>query len=112
MSYQERGGLADVLVFALAILLVYFVLAGQYESWIQPMSVILAVPMALLGTVGTLLSLGVSNNLYTQIGLILLIALASKNAILIVEYAREKRMEGMDIMEAAVEAARLRFARS
>ncbi len=110
MSFQEKAvGSQMYFVFAMAILLVYFVLAGQYESWIQPMSVILAVPMALLGTVGTLLALGVSNNLYTQIGLILLIALASKNAILIVEYAREKRMEGMDIMEAAVEAARLRF---
>ncbi len=90
-------------------LLVYFVLAGQYESWLLPISVILAVPMALLGTVGTLLALGVANNLYTQIGLILLIALSAKNAILIVEYAREKRAEGMALIEAAVEAARLRF---
>ncbi|HEY7973255.1 MAG TPA: efflux RND transporter permease subunit, partial [Xanthobacteraceae bacterium] len=64
---------------------------------------------ALLGTVGALILLGIANNLYTQIGLILLIALASKNAILIVEYAREKRAEGMEIVEAAVEAARLRF---
>ncbi|OYW35845.1 MAG: hypothetical protein B7Z45_06395, partial [Azorhizobium sp. 12-66-6] len=92
-----------------AILLVYMVLAGQYESWIQPLSVILAVPLALLGTVGALVGLGIANNLYTQIGLVLLIALASKNAILIVEYAREKRAEGMGIMEAAVEASRLRF---
>jgi len=110
MSFQEKAvGNQIYFVFGLAILLVYFVLAGQYESWIQPMSVILAVPLALLGTVGALLGLGVSNNLYTQIGLVLLIALASKNAILIVEYAREKRAEGMDIMDAAVEAARLRF---
>jgi HAE1 family hydrophobic/amphiphilic exporter-1 len=110
MSYQEKAvGNQIYFVFALAILLVYFVLAGQYESWIQPMSVILAVPLALLGTVSALLGLGVSNNLYTQIGLVLLIALASKNAILIVEYAREKRAEGMEITDAAVEAARLRF---
>ncbi|MEP9355610.1 efflux RND transporter permease subunit [Xanthobacter sp. KR7-65] len=110
MSYQEKAvGNQIYYVFGLAILLVYFVLAGQYESWIQPLSVILAVPLALLGTVGALLALGVPNNLYTQIGLVLLIALASKNAILIVEYAREKRMEGMDIMDAAVEASRLRF---
>ncbi len=68
------------------------------------MSVILAVPLALLGTVGALIALGIANNLYTQIGLILLIALASKNAILIVEYAREKRAEGVEIVEAAVEA--------
>jgi HAE1 family hydrophobic/amphiphilic exporter-1 len=110
MSYQEKVvGNQIYYVFALAILLVYFVLAGQYESWFLPVSVILAVPLALLGTVGALIGLGVANNLYTQIGLILLIALSSKNAILIVEYAREKRAEGMEILEAAVEAARLRF---
>jgi hydrophobic/amphiphilic exporter-1 (mainly G- bacteria), HAE1 family len=110
MSYQEKVvGNQIYYVFALAVLLVYFVLAGQYESWFQPVSVILAVPMALLGTVGALIGLGIANNLYTQIGLILLIALSSKNAILIVEYAREKRAEGMEIAAAAVEAARLRF---
>jgi HAE1 family hydrophobic/amphiphilic exporter-1 len=110
MSYQEKiVGNQIYYVFALAVLLVYFVLAGQYESWYQPISVILAVPLALLGTVGALRALGLANNLYTQIGLILLIALASKNAILIVEYAREKRDEGMEIVEASIEAARLRF---
>jgi hydrophobic/amphiphilic exporter-1 (mainly G- bacteria), HAE1 family len=110
MSYQEKAvGSQIYFVFGLALLLVYFVLAGQYESWILPLSVILGVPLALLGTVGTLTALGVANNLYTQIGLILLIALGSKNAILIVEYARQKRDEGMEIVEAAVEGARLRF---
>ncbi len=110
LSYQEKAvGGQIYFVFALAMLLVYFVLAGQYESWILPLAVLLAVPLALLGTVGALSAAGVANNLYTQIGLILLIALASKNAILIVEYAREKREQGMDIIEAAVEAARLRF---
>ena len=110
MSYQEKAvGTQIYFVFGLAILLVYFVLAGQYESWIQPLSVLFAVPLALLGTVGALTALGVANNLYTQIGLILLIALSSKNAILIVEFAREKRAEGMEIIEAAVEAARLRL---
>jgi HAE1 family hydrophobic/amphiphilic exporter-1 len=110
MSFQEKiVGNQLYFAFALAVVLVYFVLAGQYESWFLPVSVILAVPLALLGTVGALMGLGVANNLYTQIGLILLIALSSKNAILIVEYAREKRAEGMEIVEAAVEAARLRF---
>jgi hydrophobic/amphiphilic exporter-1 (mainly G- bacteria), HAE1 family len=110
MSYQEKAvGSQTYFVFGLAILLVYFVLAGQYESWILPLSVILGVPLALLGTVGALTALGAANNLYTQIGLILLIALGSKNAILVVEYARQRRIEGMGIVEAAIEGARLRF---
>lgn len=110
MSYQEKAvGGQIYLEFALALVLVYFVLAGQYESWILPVSVLLAVPLALLGTVGALTALGVANNLYTQIGLVLLIALASKNAILIVEYARDMRAAGMEIDTAAVEAARLRL---
>jgi HAE1 family hydrophobic/amphiphilic exporter-1 len=110
MSYQEKAvGSQIYYVFGLALLLVYFVLAGQYESWILPLSVILAVPLALLGTVGALTALGDPLNLYTQIGLILLIALGSKNAILIVEYARQQHAAGLSVAEAAVEAARLRF---
>jgi HAE1 family hydrophobic/amphiphilic exporter-1 len=110
MSYQEKAvGSQIYFVFGLALLLVYFVLAGQYESWILPLSVILGVPLALLGTVGALTALGAANNLYTQIGLILLIALGSKNAILVVEYARQRRAEGAEIVAAAVEGARLRF---
>jgi HAE1 family hydrophobic/amphiphilic exporter-1 len=110
MSYQEKAvGSQIYFVFGLALLLVYFVLAGQYESWILPLSVILCVPLALLGTVSALTALGAANNLYTQIGLILLIALGSKNAILVVEYARQRRAEGMEIVAAAAEGARLRF---
>jgi HAE1 family hydrophobic/amphiphilic exporter-1 len=110
MSYQERlVGNQIYYVFAIALVLVYFVLSGQYESWLQPLAVILAVPLTLLGTVAALEITGLPNDLYTQIGIVLLIALAAKNAILIVEYAREKRMEGLDIGEAAIEAARLRF---
>ena len=110
MSYQEKAvGNQIYYVFVLAVLLVYFVLAGQYESWILPLSVILCVPLALIGTVGALTMFGASNNLYTQIGLILLIALGSKNAILVVEYARQRRAEGMDAISAAIEGARLRF---
>ncbi|MQT14691.1 efflux RND transporter permease subunit [Segnochrobactrum spirostomi] len=110
MSYQEKlVGNQLYYVFAIALLLVYFVLAGQYESWIQPLAVILAVPLTLIGTVVALEATGMSNDLYTQIGIVLLIALAAKNAILIVEYAREMRAEGLSAAEAAVKAARLRF---
>jgi len=111
MSYQEKEiGNQIYLVYALSLLLVYLVLAGQYESWIAPLGVVLSVPLAMLGTAAALLALQVPNNLYTQIGLILLIALSSKNAILIVEFARElRRKDGYAIAEAAVEAARLRF---
>jgi hydrophobic/amphiphilic exporter-1 (mainly G- bacteria), HAE1 family len=110
MSYQEKAvGGQIFFVFGLGMLLVYLCLAGQYESWIAPLSVILAVPLALLGPVIALTGLGVANNLYTQIGLVLLIALSAKNAILIVEVARERRMHGETIVQAAMDAARSRF---
>ena len=111
MSYQERvTGNELYYVFALSLLLVYLVLAGQYESWILPLAVLAAVPLALLGPVIALTSLGAANNLYTQIGLMLLIALSAKNGILIVEVAREERIvHGKSIWESAVEASRTRF---
>jgi HAE1 family hydrophobic/amphiphilic exporter-1 len=110
MAYQEKlVGNSAYYIFALAILLVYFALAGQYESWITPAAVIFAVPLALLGTVGALLSVGLANNIYVQIGLVLLIALSAKNAILIVEMAREGRAEGKDLLAATIEASRVRF---
>ena len=110
VSYQERqvGGEA-IAIFGLAILLVFLVLAAQYESWTSPAAVILVVPLAILGTVVALLLGGSDNNVYTQIGIVLLIGLASKIAILIVEFARQEREGGRDIMEAAAEAARRRF---
>jgi HAE1 family hydrophobic/amphiphilic exporter-1 len=111
MSYQEKvvGG-QIYLVFALAMLLVYLVLAGQYESWYAPISVILAVPLSLLGPMAVLTGLRIDNNLYTQIGLILLIALSAKNAILIVEVALELHVrERKPLLESAIEAARARF---
>jgi len=111
MSYQEKlTGNQLYYLFGLSVLLVYLCLAGQYESWILPLAVLSAVPLALLGPVIALTSLGVANNLYTQIGLILMIALSAKNGILIVEMAREGRIvHGKPIREAAVEASRLRF---
>jgi HAE1 family hydrophobic/amphiphilic exporter-1 len=110
MSYQEKiVGNQIIFVFVLALLLVYLVLAGQYESWIAPVSVILSVPLALLGPVAVLSGLKIDNNLYVQIGLVLLIALSAKNAILIVEFARELRTQGRSLVESAVEAARARF---
>jgi HAE1 family hydrophobic/amphiphilic exporter-1 len=111
MSFQEKqiGGEA-VLIFALAITLVFLVLAAQYESWTAPASIIFSVPFALLGVVVALLLRGLANDVYTQIGVVLLIGLASKTAILIVEFAREIRVGGgREIEAAAVEAARLRF---
>ncbi len=111
MSFQEKlTGNQLYYLFGLSVLLVYLCLAGQYESWILPLAVLSAVPLALLGPVIALTSLGVANNLYTQIGLILMIALSAKNGILIVEMAREGRLvHGMPILEAAVEASRSRF---
>jgi HAE1 family hydrophobic/amphiphilic exporter-1 len=111
MSYQEKAvGNQLYIVFALAMLLVYLVLAGQYESWYAPVAVILSVPLALVGPVLALKGVGIDNNLYTQIGLVLLIALAAKNAILIVEVAREWRVrDGKDIVESALGAAKARF---
>jgi len=110
MSYQEKiVGHQMYLIFGLGMLLVYLVLAGQYESWFAPISVILAVPLSLVGPVLVFSALKIDNNLYVQIGLVLLIALSAKNAILIVEFARELRHEGRDIQESATEAARARF---
>ena len=110
MSYQEKlAGSATLLVFTLSLVLVYFVLAAQYENWITPLAVLLAVPLAVLGTVLALRATGVPNNIYVQIGLVLLIALSAKNAILVVEMARKCHAEGASIPDAAIQAARARF---
>jgi hydrophobic/amphiphilic exporter-1 (mainly G- bacteria), HAE1 family len=111
MSYQEEiTGNQLYYVFGLSVLLVYLCLAAQYESWILPLAVLSAVPLALVGPVLALTSLGAANNLYTQIGLMLLIALSAKNGILIVEVARERRIvDGTPLLEAAVDASRTRF---
>lgn len=110
MSFEEKKvGSEAALVFGLALTLVFLVLAAQYESWSAPAAVILVVPLALLGIVVALTLRGFDNNVYTQIGIVLLIALASKNAILIVEFAREQRFAGKSIVEAALASARMRF---
>jgi len=109
-SYQEkRVGHQAYFIYALSIVLVYLVLAALYESWTSPGAVVLVVPVALVGVVLALIARSYDNNLYTQVGLVLMIALASKNAILIVEFARDLHHEGMSIAEAAVEATRRRF---
>ena len=110
MSYQEKlasGGQA--LILGLAVVFVFLVLAAQYESWTNPAAVIAVVPLAALGVVLALTLRGADNNTYTQIGIVLLIALASKNAILIVEFASERHRDGLGIAEAAASAASLRF---
>lgn len=110
LAQQEKMvGNSAYFIFALAILLVYFALAGQYESWVTPGAVILAVPLALLGTAAALLAFGLANNIYVQIGLVLLIALSAKNAILIVEMARAGRAAGQSILDATVAASKVRF---
>ena len=110
MSYQEKQvGSEAIMIFALAIILVFLVLSAQYESWTSPTAVIMVVPLAILGTVIAVMMKGTDNNVYTQIGITLLIGLASKNAILIVEFALAERKKGKSILEAAVDAAKLRF---
>jgi HAE1 family hydrophobic/amphiphilic exporter-1 len=109
-AYQEKQvGYQAYFIYLLSITLVYLVLAALYESWLSPAAVILTVPLALVGVLLGLLIRGYDNNLYTQVGLVLMIALASKNAILIVEFARELHGTGQSIIDAAVEATRRRF---
>ncbi len=109
-SYQEKKvGNQAYFIYALSIIFVYLVLAALYESWTSPAAVILVVPMALTGVLIALILRGYDNNLFTQVGLVLMIALSSKNAILIVEFARDLRKEGKSVPEAAIEATRRRF---
>lgn len=109
-AYQEqRTGNAAMFAFGFAIIMVFLILAAQFETWALPLAVIMAVPFALAGALLAVLLRGMPNDIYFQIGLITLIGLAAKNAILIVEFASQKMAEGMPVAEAALEAARLRF---
>ncbi len=110
MSYQERlAGNAQIFVFAFAFIVVYLVLCAQYESWILPIMILVSVPLVMLGAMLSLNFTGLDNNLFAQIGLVLLIGLSCKNAILIVEFAKELREQGQTIFDAALNAATLRF---
>lgn len=110
LTYQQiLAGNTGLLVFPLVILLVFMVLAAQYESLSLPLAIILIIPMTLLSALSGVLIYGGDNNIFTQIGLIVLVGLATKNAILIVEFAKEKQDHGMAPMDAILEAARLRL---
>lgn len=110
LSYQQvTQGHAALVVFPLAVLLVFLVLAALYESWVLPLVVILIVPLCLLAALFGVWLTGGDNNIFVQVGLVVLMGLACKNAILIVEFAREKELEGMDTVSAALEACRLRL---
>jgi len=110
IAYQQKyAGNTAVLVFALAVLLVFLVLAAQYESLVMPLAIILIVPMCLLAAMIGVNLRGMDNNVLTQIGLVVLIALAAKNAILIVEFARQGELDGLSPSEAAIQAARTRL---
>ena len=109
-AYQEKRSAGSSLqAFAFAIVMVFLILAAQYEKWSLPLAVIMAVPFALLGALTAIWLRGMPNDIYFQIGLVVLIGLASKNAILIVEFAARKHAEGMAIVDAALAAARLRL---
>ncbi len=109
-AFQEkRTGNASIFAFGLAIVMVYLILAALYERWRLPSAVVLAVPFAVLGALGLVALRGMENDIYFQIGLVVLIGLAAKNAILIVEFAQQGLLSGMSPMDAALQAARLRF---
>ncbi len=109
-AYQEkRTGSAAIFAFSFAIIMVFLILAAQFETWVLPLAVIMAVPFAMAGALLAILLRDMPNDIYFQIGLVTLIGLAAKNAILIVEFASQKMKQGMPAAQAAIEAAQLRF---
>jgi multidrug efflux pump len=110
LTYQQvTAGSTAILIFPLCVLFVFLALAAQYENWSLPLAVILIVPMCLLSAIIGVYFRGQDNNIFTQIGFIVLVGLACKNAILIVEFARQEMLSGKGRIEAAAEAARLRL---
>jgi HAE1 family hydrophobic/amphiphilic exporter-1 len=110
VTYQElSAGSIATIVLTLAIVFVFMILAAQYESWSMPFMVLSSAPLALVGALGALWVRGLQIDVYSQIGFVMLIGLAAKNAILIVEFAKRRREEGLGIVEAAMEAGRLRL---
>ncbi len=105
---QEAGNLAP-LIFGLSLAVVFLVLAALYESWLMPVTIMMAIPLGLLGAVGALTVRGMDLDVYGQIGLVMLIGLVAKNSILIVEFARDERSRGAGVLEAAMTAARIRL---
>jgi HAE1 family hydrophobic/amphiphilic exporter-1 len=110
LALQERlAGNTAVFIFALSVVFVFLALAAQYESWSLPLAIILIVPMSVLSALLGVMARGGDNNILVQIGLVVLVGLAAKNAILIVEFARQLEAEGKNALEAVVEACRLRL---
>jgi hydrophobe/amphiphile efflux-1 (HAE1) family protein len=110
ISYQEReAGGQVVWLFALAVIFSYLFLVGQYESWNLPLAIIVSIPVATMGALAGLWILRMPLSIYAQIGMVLLVGLAAKNAILIVEFAQDRRREGLSVVDAAVEGGRIRF---
>jgi HAE1 family hydrophobic/amphiphilic exporter-1 len=112
MSFQEKvaaEGVPASVIFGFSLLFVFLILAAQYESWALPFSVLLCTPIAVFGAFGALWALGLENDIFTQIGLVMLIGLSAKNAILIVEFAKIEYEKGQSVADAALTAARLRL---
>ena len=110
LSLEEKSsGNQTMLILALSLLFVYFLLAAQYESYLLPLAVLLSIPTGIIGAFLGIKSIGLDNNIYVQVGLIMLIGLLAKNAILIVEFAVQRRRAGLSIVESALDAARARL---
>jgi multidrug efflux pump subunit AcrB len=109
MAYQQKQAGKPTMILIMAVVFVFLVLAAQYESWSAPLSVIFAIPIGVLGALALQWTRGLQNDIYFQIGMVMLIGLAAKNAILIVEFAREKFMHGESLFNAALEGAKARF---